>query len=79
MTYSSTEVCEAAGITYRQLDYWTRTGLVPHTWTFSGSPGGSGNFRVFDQATLDMVVEAARPCSACGCNEVSRKLAGTQK
>jgi hypothetical protein len=27
-TYSSTEACRIAGITYRQLDYWTQTGLL---------------------------------------------------
>lgn len=26
--YRSTVACQAAGITYRQLDYWARTGLV---------------------------------------------------
>lgn len=26
--YESTQVCEIAGITYRQLDYWMRRGLV---------------------------------------------------
>lgn len=27
-TLSSTQVCRAAGITYRNLDYWTRRGLA---------------------------------------------------
>jgi len=26
--YTSAEACNAAGITYRQLDYWTRSGYV---------------------------------------------------
>ena len=33
-----TEACAAAGITYRQLDYWARTGLVmPSVRGASGS------------------------------------------
>jgi DNA-binding transcriptional MerR regulator len=27
-SYSSQQVCAMTGVTYRQLDYWTRTGLV---------------------------------------------------
>ena len=29
--YRGTTACQAAGITYRQLDYWARTGLVVPT------------------------------------------------
>ncbi|CAM3524421.1 MerR family transcriptional regulator [Stackebrandtia soli] len=52
MAYNSEEVvgyrgpiaCAAAGITYRQLDYWARTGLV----TPSVRPaGGSGTQRLY--------------------------------
>jgi DNA-binding transcriptional MerR regulator len=36
--YRSTVACSAAGITYRQLDYWARTGLVePSVRIASGS------------------------------------------
>ncbi len=36
--YRGTTACGAAGITYRQLDYWARTGLVePSIRTASGS------------------------------------------
>ena len=28
ISYSSAQVCELAGISYRQLDYWCRTGMV---------------------------------------------------
>lgn len=27
-TYTSAEACNAAGISYRQLDYWTRSGYI---------------------------------------------------
>jgi len=36
--------CNAAGITYRQLDYWARTGLVEPTVR---SAGGSGTQRLY--------------------------------
>ena len=36
--------CSAAGITYRQLDYWARTGLVDPTVR---SAGGSGTQRLY--------------------------------
>jgi DNA-binding transcriptional MerR regulator len=36
--YRGTTACRAAGITYRQLDYWARTGLVePSVRTATGS------------------------------------------
>jgi DNA-binding transcriptional MerR regulator len=36
--YRGATACSAAGITYRQLDYWARTGLVePGIRTASGS------------------------------------------
>jgi len=35
----SPEVCAATGITYRQLDYWVRTGLVSPSITRSDGPG----------------------------------------
>ncbi len=38
MGYRGPTACKAAGITYRQLDYWARTGLVePGVRTASGS------------------------------------------
>ena len=36
--YRGPTACKAAGITYRQLDYWARTGLVePTIQTATGS------------------------------------------
>lgn len=32
------EVCERAGVTYRQLDYWSRRGFIPNTAKGSGVP-----------------------------------------
>jgi len=39
--YSGSEVCALVGITYRQLDYWQRTGHI----TCDHHRGGSGNPR----------------------------------
>lgn len=45
-TYSTQEVSEATGASYRQLDYWDRKGLVG-----PGSPG-SGNQRRWSEDDL---------------------------
>ena len=37
--YRGTVACAAAGITYRQLDYWARTGLVGPTLRAGNGPG----------------------------------------
>jgi DNA-binding transcriptional MerR regulator len=42
--YRGPMACSAAGITYRQLDYWARTGLVEPTVR---SAGGSGTQRLY--------------------------------
>jgi DNA-binding transcriptional MerR regulator len=49
-TYSTVEVCRLTGATYRQLDYWCRTGRI------SGQPvgrgTGSGHRRRWTQAQV---------------------------
>ena len=42
--YRGPTACKAAGITYRQLDYWARTGLVEPTIR---SAAGSGSQRLY--------------------------------
>src|SRR6266487_4570347 len=42
--YRGPTACSAAGITYRQLDYWARTGLVAPTIR---SAAGSGSQRLY--------------------------------
>jgi DNA-binding transcriptional MerR regulator len=55
-TFSSVEVCKAAGVTYRQLDYWNRIGLVePHV-----PAEGSGSHRRYTLEDLSHVVACAR-------------------
>jgi DNA-binding transcriptional MerR regulator len=47
---SSLEVCQLLGVSYRQLDYWIRTGLIP------GAHGrGSGTQRSFDAEAVEFV------------------------
>jgi DNA-binding transcriptional MerR regulator len=49
MGFSGPAVCRITGVTYRQLDYWARTGLV----TPSVTPAqGSGSKRVYSYADL---------------------------
>ena len=45
MGYRGPTACSAAGITYRQLDYWARTGLVEPS--IRGA-AGSGSQRLYD-------------------------------
>lgn len=42
--YRGTTACGAAGVTYRQLDYWARTGLVEPSVR---NPSGSGTQRLY--------------------------------
>lgn len=45
-TFTAPQTCALAGVTYRQLDYWIRTGRVRPV----DGPCGSGNYREFEQA-----------------------------
>ncbi|TMK78646.1 MAG: MerR family transcriptional regulator, partial [Actinobacteria bacterium] len=49
--YRVPEVCRTIGITYRQLDYWARTGLVTPSIR---EAGGSGTQRLY--SFQDLVV-----------------------
>lgn len=54
--FSSVNICSLAGISYRQLDYWTRTGyLRPIS---GGVTPGSGTTRWFAAVELDITVTA---------------------
>jgi len=61
-TLSSLEVCHLTGVTYRQLDYWVRAGLVrPHVCA-----RGSGTHRRWSLDDVERVRRlkvAARLCS----------------
>lgn len=53
-TYSSVEVCKAAGVTYRQLDYWDRTGVVSPSVSANGS-GTQRRYTVDDAVAVALV------------------------
>lgn len=46
--YTSLALAEAAGVTYRQVNYWTRQGyLVPKRITGAPEPKGTGQRMIF--------------------------------
>lgn len=47
--WSSSAVCAETGATYRQVDYWARTGWLPD------NAGGSGSSRTFSRRDLETV------------------------
>lgn len=66
-SYSTVEVCEAADLTYRMLDYWAHQGVIPgeHTWweTATGEPrshGGSGHRRRFAPEAIGHLIVVRR-------------------
>lgn len=58
---SSSDVCRLAGITYRQLDLWTRKGLIEPEIP---SPG-SGYFRRWHPRVVYQVADLLRRIEAC--------------
>jgi DNA-binding transcriptional MerR regulator len=69
---TASEVCEVAGCTYRQLDDWCRTGLVP----LANPTPGYGRRRQFDQAAVDRVIEIAQARrQVAGLRQAGRELA----
>jgi len=53
-TYTSKEAAEAAGISYRMLDYWLRTGAVRLK---NKAQPGSGNHRSFTTEEVTRLTE----------------------
>lgn len=49
--FTSRDTCQVAGVTYRQLDYWVRMGLVHPPVPASGS----GSQRLFDVREVQVV------------------------
>lgn len=47
--YTASAFADAAGITYRQLDYWTHRGYLKPVEINGGNKSGTGNSRVFDK------------------------------
>ena len=53
--YSGPVACAAAGITYRQLDYWARTGLVEPSLHGAGGSGSLGLYSFHDILMLKTI------------------------
>ncbi|MDB1089385.1 MerR family transcriptional regulator [Streptomyces sp. ACA25] len=53
--YRGPSACAAAGITYRQLDYWARTGLVEPSLRSAHSPGTPRLYSFRDVLVLKIV------------------------
>jgi DNA-binding transcriptional MerR regulator len=53
--YRVPEVCSIVGITYRQLDYWARTGLVRPSVKDAAGSGSQRLYSFQDLATLKIV------------------------
>ena len=58
--YTSSEVCALAGVTYRQLDYWTRVGIVAPSISAAAGHGSRRAWSAADVAAVAAVGEAAR-------------------
>lgn len=56
---TSLKICEAAGITYRQLDFWTRCALIPGTAALQKAMPGSGQQRQWTTEQRAFVVRLA--------------------
>jgi hypothetical protein len=52
--YTTVQVCQLTGLTYRQLDYWDRTGFI-HPSVDPGT-GSGGSVRRYSQDDLDRIV-----------------------
>ena len=61
---TSSEVCQRTGLTYRQLDYWTRQGFVEPVV----AAAGQGSNRLFDAAAVRAIkrrLAALDRCPSC--------------
>lgn len=54
------EACKEAGVTYRQLDYWARTDLVPPSIQVGQGPGSHRLFSESDVLRLKLIRELVR-------------------
>lgn len=54
---SSPQACQASGITYRQMDYWVRTGLITPSFGEAQGSGTSRRWSPEDVVALRVVAE----------------------
>ena len=61
-TYTAAEVCAQTGCSWRQLDYWCRTGLLPgpdrrRDGKFAGARGDGRRFAAVEVAAAAAIIE----------------------
>ena len=59
-SYSTTQVARAAGVTYRQLDYWARHGIVTPSIADATGCGSRRRWSADDVARVKRIGEVAR-------------------
>lgn len=63
-TYASHEVCKLVGITYRQLDYWLRVGIIVPSCKPTPGSGGRRRFTLVEVQRLKEVVASVEHAHA---------------
>ena len=58
---TSAQVCRAAHLSYRRLDYWVRVGLI----TPVVASAGSGSARLFDPSVVEEIIDIKKRADAC--------------
>ena len=58
--YSTVEVCAMTGATYRQIDYWTRSGIVAPSIMAASGHGSRRRWSAADVADVARVLDVAR-------------------
>jgi len=58
--YSSTEMARLAGVTFRQVDYWTRSGLISPSVRDTRGSGTQRRFSDDDLVRLRVIAELLR-------------------
>jgi DNA-binding transcriptional MerR regulator len=53
--FSGPTVCRLTGVTYRQLDYWARTGLVTHSITPATGSGSKRSYSYSDVLEVKVI------------------------
>lgn len=71
-SYSAPQTCLLASITYRQLDYWTRVGLLRPA---GGAAPGTGHSRRYSESEVDVARTGKRLLDAGFTVDAALKLA----
>lgn len=77
-TFSSHEVCKLAGITWRQLDYWTRTGVLTPSWRGVRGSGGKRRWTdadVYQARVVGLLMAWSTHADTGGAGRIARRVA----